>query len=140
MTSEEELREKLRKISALFAGATTLGERDAAAAAIGRVQKALAAAAPAESSVEMHFKFPDHWHRRLFIALCRRHRLEPYRYRGQRHTTVVVRAPGSFINNILWPELLQIKDALNEYLNEATERIIREEVYSNCAEAAERAG
>jgi tRNA nucleotidyltransferase (CCA-adding enzyme) len=102
------------------------------------VQKALAAAVPAEQSVEMHFKFPDHWHRRLFIALCRRHGLEPYRYRGQRHTTVVVRAPGSFINNILWPEFLQIKDALNEYLNEATERIIREEVYSNSAEAAER--
>lgn len=86
----------------------------------------------------MQFKFPDHWHRRLFIALCRRHRLEPYRYRRQRHTTVVVRAPGSFIDNILWPEFLQIKDALNEYLNEATERIIREEVYSNSAEAAER--
>jgi hypothetical protein len=34
MTSEQELREKLRKISALFAGATTVGERDAAAAAI----------------------------------------------------------------------------------------------------------
>jgi tRNA nucleotidyltransferase (CCA-adding enzyme) len=140
MTSEQELREKLRKISALFAGATTLGERDAAAAAIGRVQKALAAAVPAEPSVEMHFKFPDRWHRRLFIALCRRHRLEPYRYRGQRHTTVVVRAPDSFINTILWPEFLQIKDALNEYLNEATERIIREEVYSGSAEAAERTG
>ena len=140
MTSEQELREKLRKISALFAGATTLGERDAAAAAIGRVQKALAAAVPAEPSVEMHFKFPDRWHRRLFIALCHRHRLEPYRYRGQRHTTVVVRAPDSFINTILWPEFLQIKDALNEYLNEATERIIREEVYSGSAEAAERTG
>ena len=49
-----------------------------------------------------------------------------------------MRAPGSFIDNILWPEFLQIKDALNEYLNEATERIIREEVYSNSAEAAER--
>jgi hypothetical protein len=56
----------------------------------------------------------------------------------QRDTTVVVRAPDSFINNILWPEFLQIKDALNEYLNEATDRIIREEVYNNSAEAAER--
>jgi hypothetical protein len=105
MTSEQELREKLRKISALFDGATPLGERDAAVAAIGRVQRALAAAAPVEPSVEMHFKFPNHWHRRLFIALCRRHGLEPYRYRGQRHTTVGVRAPDSVINNILWPEL-----------------------------------
>jgi hypothetical protein len=38
----------------------------------------------------------------------------------------------------LWPEYLQIKDALNEYLNEATERIIREEVYRDSAEATER--
>lgn len=67
MTSEHELREKIRKISALFEGATTLGERDAAAAVIGRVQRALGAAVPVEPSVEMHFKLPDHWHRRLFI-------------------------------------------------------------------------
>jgi tRNA nucleotidyltransferase (CCA-adding enzyme) len=139
MTTEQELREKLRKISTLFAGATTAGERDAAAAAIGRVRKALAAAAQIEQPVEMQFKLPDHWHRRLFTALCRRHDLEPYRYKRQRHTTVVVRAPRSFINDILWPEFLQSKDALNEYLNEATERIIREEVYGDSAEAPERA-
>ena len=30
MTSEEQIREKLRKISALFEGATTIGERDRA--------------------------------------------------------------------------------------------------------------
>jgi len=41
MTSEEQLREKLRKISALFEGATTIGERNAAAAAIERVKKVL---------------------------------------------------------------------------------------------------
>jgi hypothetical protein len=41
MTTEQELRQKLRKISALFEGATTAGERDAAAAAIDRVKKAL---------------------------------------------------------------------------------------------------
>jgi hypothetical protein len=88
----------------------------------------------------MQFKLPDHWHRRLFTALCRRHGLEPYRYKRQRRTTVVVRAPRSFIDDILWPEFLQTKDALNEYLNEATERIIREEVYGDSAEAPERTG
>ena len=138
MMTEQELREKLRKISALFEGATTNGERDAAAAAIARVRKALHAASQTEQTVEMKFKLPDHWRRRLFIALCRRYDVHPYRYRGQRHTTVVLRAPRSFIQNTLWPEFLQIKDALDEYLNEATERIIREEVYGDAAEAAER--
>ena len=73
------------------------------------------------------------------MALCRRHIMEPYRYRGQRHTTVIVWVPALLIDNILWPEFLQIRDALNEHLNEATERIIREEVYNNSVEAAERA-
>ena len=36
LTTEQELREKLRKIAALFEGATTSGERDAAAAALHR--------------------------------------------------------------------------------------------------------
>jgi hypothetical protein len=35
---------------------------------------------------------------------------------------------------------LQLKDALDEYLNEATERIIREEVYGDAAEATEPTG
>ena len=51
---------------------------------------------------------------------------------------MVLRAPKSFINNTLWPEFLQIKDAL-EYLNEATERIIRDEVFGNSEEAEEQA-
>jgi hypothetical protein len=140
MTTEQELRQKLRKISALFEGATTIGERDAAAAAIDRVRKALAAAEQIEQLVETQFKLVDRWNRRLFTALCRRYGLKPYRYPRQRYSTVTLRAPRSFIDNTLWPEFLQIKKALDEYLNEATERIIREEVFGNSDEAEERAG
>jgi hypothetical protein len=140
MTTEQELRQKLRKISSLFEGATTAGERDAAAAAIDRVRKALAAAEQIEQLVETQFKLVDRWNRRLFTALCRRYGLKPYRYPRQRYSTVTLRAPRSFIDNTLWPEFLQIKKALDEYLNEATERIIREEVFGNSDEAEERAG
>lgn len=76
----------------------------------------------------------------LFLALCRRYGLEPYRYRGQRYTTVVLRAPRAFIDKTLWPEYLELQQALHAYLNEATERIIREEVFNDADEAAERAG
>jgi hypothetical protein len=140
MTTEQELRQKLRKISALFEGATTTGERDAAAAAIDRVRKALAAAEQIEKPVETYFKLVDQWNRRLFTALCRRYGLKPYRYPRQHRTTVVLRAPKSFIDETLWPEYLQLEKALHEYLNEATERIIREEVFGNSNEAEERAG
>jgi hypothetical protein len=87
MTTEKELREKLRKISALFEGATTIGERHAAAAAIDRVRKALAVASQTEQPVETQFTLSDQWSRRLFTALCRRYGLAPYRYRRQRHIT-----------------------------------------------------
>ena len=52
---------------------------------------------------------------------------------------VLVQAPKSFIDKTLWPEYLQIEKVLDEYLNEATERIIRE-VFGNSDEAEERMG
>jgi hypothetical protein len=138
MTTEQQLREKLRKIAALFEGAATAGERDAAAAAITRIRAALASLP--EPAVETQVTLPDRWQRRLFAALCRRYGLNPYRYKRQRYTTVVVRAPRSFIDRTLWPEYQELKAALDEYLSQATERIIREEVYGDAAEAPERAG
>lgn len=138
VTTEQDLRDKLRKIAALFEGATTPGERNAAAAAIERIKKTLAGMQQTERSVEMQFSLSDHWQRRLFAALCRRFGLEPYRYKRQRHTTVMVRAPRSFIDRTLWPEYLELRAALNDYLNDATERIIREEVYGDARDAPER--
>jgi hypothetical protein len=138
--TEQQLRERLRKISALFEGATTPGERNAAAAAIERVRQSLAAFARVERQIEMQFTMPDRWQRRLFTALCRRYGLEPFRYKRQRYTTVMLRVPRSFVDKTLWPEYLQIKEALDVYLNDATERIIREEVFGDAEEARERAG
>jgi hypothetical protein len=138
--TEEQLRERLRKISALFEGATTPGERSAAAAALERIRAALRGKAPQEPLQEMQFTLPDRWQRRLFAALCRRYGLEPYRYKRQRHTTVMVRVPRSFVDRTLWPEYLELRTALDEYLNYATERIIREEVFGDARDAAERTG
>lgn len=138
--TEQQLREQLRKISALYEGATTPGERSAAAAAIERVRKAIAAIAKTEEPTEFQFTLPDLWQRRLFTALCRRYGLTPFRYKRQRFTTVVVRAPKTFVNKTLWPEYQQLREALNRYLNQATDRIIREEVYGEDGEAAPRGG
>ncbi len=140
MTTEQDLREKLRKITALFEGATTAGERSAAAAAIARVKAALAGIQRTEQPIEMQYSLSDQWRRRLFVALCRRYGLEPFRYRRQRYTTVMVRAPKSFLDKTLWPEYQQLRDALDQYLNEATDRIIREEVFGDSRDAPERAG
>jgi hypothetical protein len=136
--TEQQLREKLRKITALFEGASTAGERQAAAAAIERLGQALDAAAKTQPLPETKFSMADQWQRRLFLALCRRYGLKPYRRRGQRYTTVMLRAPQSFVDETLWPEFVELQAALHSYLNEATERIIREEVFRDADEAEER--
>ena len=55
---------------------------------------ALKAAESTERTIEMNFRLPDQWSRKLFLALCRRYGLKPFRYPRQRHSTVVLRAPG----------------------------------------------
>ena len=140
MTTEHQLREKLSKIRALFEGAATPGERQAAAAAMDRLRQALDTASKTQPLPELRFSMVDQWQRRLFTALCRRYGLAPYRYKGQRYTTVMVRAPRSFMANTLLPEYLELQAALHAYLNEATERIIREEVYKDAGEAVEQTG
>jgi hypothetical protein len=140
VTTEQQLREKLRKITALFEGAATAGERQAAASAIERIRQTLDATVKTQPLPETKFSMADQWQRRLFLALCRRYGLEPYRYKGQRYTTLIIRAPRSFVDNTLWPEYLELQAALHSYLNDATERIIREEVYGDAGEARERTG
>ena len=79
----------------------------------------------------------DGWNLKLFLALCRRYGLKPYRKHGQRRTTVMLKVVTGFANDILWPEFTQLADALMTYLDEATERIIREEVFKDTEEPAE---
>lgn len=134
---EARLREKLRKIEALYAGAATPGERDAAEAALSRLRARLKAEAEAEAPVEMKFSLGDEWSRRLFLALCRRYGLEPYRYRRQRLTTVMVRLPVSFCDQVLWPEFCELDRELRGYLDAVTSRLIAEDVFADTGEARE---
>src|SRR3977135_2547899 len=105
MTTEAQLREKLRKIEALFAGAGSAGERLAAEAARQGVRARLADLGRSDPAIEMQFRLPDQWARRLFLALCRRYGLNPYRYRRQRLTSVMVRVPRGFVDAEVWARL-----------------------------------
>lgn len=138
MTTEQELKDKLRKIEALFAGAATHGEQMAAMAARDRIREKLKGLEAQERPEEMTFTLPDGWHVRLFLALCRRYGLKPYRRHRQRRTTVMVDVVASFVDDLLWPEYTQLAEALRDYLDEATERIIREEVFKDQADPENR--
>src|SRR5712671_6563347 len=137
MLADSHLREKLRKIEALFAGAGTEGERSAAEAALGRIRARLAELGRSEAPVEIKVSVPDTWSRHLFLALCRRYGIEPYRHYRQRRTTVMVRAPRRFVDDVLWPEFKALDAELRSYLQEVTLRVIREEVHADASEAPE---
>src|SRR6516225_10461618 len=112
MSIESELRDKLRKIEALFAGAGTAGERLAAEAALARVRARLTELGQLDPPIEMQFSMPDQWARYLFLALCRRYGLQPYRLFRQRRNTVMVRVPRGFTNEVLWPEFTELHNTL----------------------------
>jgi hypothetical protein len=137
MSTESQLRDKLRKIEALFAGAGTSGERLAAEAALERVRARLSELRRQDPPAELQISLSDQWSRRLFLALCRRYGLEPYRYHRQRRTTLMVRAPRRFFDQVLWPEFSELDRALQAYLHEVTLRVIREDVYADASEAQE---
>jgi hypothetical protein len=69
----------------------------------------------------------------------RRYDLEPYRYHGQRYTTVMVRVPKKFVDDTLWPEFQELNGILRTYLDEITERLIKEQIHGDSSEAELRA-
>jgi len=137
MSTESQLRDRLRKIEALFAGAGTAGERLAAEAALHRIRARLAELSQRDAAIEMQFSMPDQWSRLLFLALARRYGLKPYRLRRQRRNTVMIRVPQAFVDNVLWPEFVELNAALTAYLHEVTLRVISDEVFADASEAQE---
>lgn len=138
MAEANKLLETLRRIEKLHARTDVAGERDASAVALAAIRARLAQLEQSDPPVEYKFKVADSWSQRLLIALLRRYGIEPYRYRGQRYTTVMARVSRSFVDNTLWPEFSELCGVLRNYLSEVTERVIREAIHSDSSEAAER--
>ena len=137
MTDEQRLIEKLQRIEALFAGAATPGEREAAAQARNRIRLRLHEQQQTDPPVEFAFKLRDRWSHKLLIALLRRYQIRPYRYRGQRHTTILARVPRRFVQDVLWPEFEQLNQTLATFLAEVTDRVIAQGIDSNTTEVEE---
>ena len=137
MVDEDLLRDKLRKIEALFAGAATPGERAAAGAAADRLRERLKVTQLKEQPIEMRFSIPDPWARQLFSALARRYGLKPYRFPRMHRQTILLKGPPSFLEGVLWPEFQELSRELRTFLADITQRVISEEVFRDTAEAEE---
>jgi hypothetical protein len=133
---EMKLLEKLRRIEALFEGATTDGEREAAGFVRERILEKLRKLQDSDPPIEYRFTMADMWSRKVFVALLRRYDLKPYRYARQRYTTVMVRVSRGFVNETLWPEYQQISSTLREYLTGVTENVISQVIHGDHSEAA----
>ena len=58
-------------------------------------------------------------------------------YARMRRQTVVVKAPRTFLERTLWPHFLEIETALTSYLDDFTEKVIRQEVHNEARDADE---
>jgi len=134
--THNELLEKIAKVEALYLRTDSPGEMNAAHAALQRLTTQLDKL-PAEPQ-EFQFSMPDPWKRQLFLALVRRHQLNPYRLPRQRHTTVMVRLEKSFLDTILWPQYLELSQLLHTYLGEVTQDIITKGIHNDLSEATEQ--
>jgi hypothetical protein len=145
----EDLVARLKKVQALYNAPATEGERAAAAAAAMRLQERLkeatgaagaAGAAQAGQSAksaqspgasegrtqEFQIRIDDAWSRKLFIGIARHHGVHPYRYRGQRRTTLVVRTTEHRIDRIIMPHYREAVAALRDHFDAIADRVIRE--------------
>jgi hypothetical protein len=138
LDEERVLLDTLAKVEALFADTGFPGERNAAANAIERIRDRLRRLQADDKQVEMRFSMPDVWSRKLFMALLRRYGIEPYRYSGQRRTTVMAALPKRFVDETLWPEFTQLNQALWHYLNAVTDRVIKTGIFADDSDAETR--
>jgi len=137
MNDFRKLREKLRLIEALYAGAATPGERNAAENARQRIKDKIKQYERVDSPVEYKFTLGNMWSRRLFVALLRRYDIKPYRYYRQRYTTVMAKVSTAFVDETLWPEFLDLDRELTAHIDEIAEKVINESIFGDSSEAEE---
>jgi hypothetical protein len=135
---EQQLVDKLRRIEALHARPGSEGERQAAERARERIQARLKQLEAEEAPIEYRFSLADQWSRHLFVALLRRYGIRPYRYRGQRRTTVMALLNRSFVNDTLWPEYMELQSTLSAYFDALTDRVIEQALEVKAGEAEEQ--
>ncbi|MGI3187462.1 hypothetical protein [Nioella aestuarii] len=133
MAGKQDIREKLTKLEALFARGATAGERAAAGAARDRLQARLSLDANdgGDPEIELQYSLPDVWSVRIFVALCRKHGIRPYRYPRQRRTTVMVRVRQASFERTVAEEFRTLHRELTAYFNETVEHLIADAMKSD---------
>jgi hypothetical protein len=136
--TEVQIREKLVKIKALFDGAGSPGERQAAQAAMDRLQQRMEGfpTPPTDPPLEYRFSFHNQWSARLFLALCRSKGFRPYRHPRMRRTSLCLQISKRAVDHDLWPEYVEMNKVLTDYMNQLADHIIAECINSDSSDVA----
>lgn len=119
-----DLLERIKKIEALINGATTAGEENAARSAKDRLLNKQSTIQAPDKLEEYRLYTSDSWHKKLLIAVCRKYGIQPYRYKRQKYTTVMVNINPNFLNEVLWPEYLEYSKHLEKLVEGITDDLI----------------
>lgn len=130
MERSEDIRAKLEKLEHLFARGATPGERAAAGAARDRLTERLKSSAD-ETETELQYALPDVWAVQIFVALCRKHGVKPYRYPRQRRTTVMVRVRPEAFDKTVGAEFRALHAELVSYFKDTVDHLIDDAMRSN---------
>ncbi len=130
MERHEDIRAKLEKLEALFARGATQGERVAAGKARDRLAARLGDA-PDKEEIELRYSLPDAWAVRIFVALCRKHGVRPYRYPRQRRTSVMVRVQQSEFEKTVLAEFRTMHSELVAYFRDTVDHLIADAMKSD---------
>ncbi len=125
---EAQLVTQLARIEAVHSGPSGGGSGDPRERIRARLREST------EPLVEMRFAIHDPWERRLFLALVRRYGLAPYRERGQRRTSIMLKVPRRFVDETLWPEFQELSAALRGYLEIVTTRVIAKAIHEDVSD------
>lgn len=120
----EHILERIKKIEALIAGASTAGEKTAAELAKDRILEKYPELGILQNAKEFQLSTNNLWNKKLLIALCRKYGVNPYRYHRQKHTTVMIRVNKDFLDNVLWKEYLEYSLMLSLLVEDITDDLI----------------
>jgi len=85
----------------------------------------------------MRLTLPTPWSQRLLTALARRCGLEPYRYRRQRATTLVLKIKQRFLDETFWPQFVALDQELASHLDQVARTVIEAAVHRDLTDVAE---
>ena len=115
--------DKLAKIEALIERASSEGEKQAAQLAKERVLNKISLH-QSNQPIEYRVSLSSPWEKRLFVALCRKHGFQTYRYPKQKYTTARLKISKNLMEEVLWPEYQRYCNMLQELIEEIMKDVI----------------